>query len=155
MRVHRHTVPPCIPLEALAHEYLPTPAANSGDILKTRKQNLSKFLRLLRREIAGYHNRVAAIAGLRKSCGLDKKGRDKGKGREQIIRDISAADAEAKQVRFEWLDGRVGRAIINDKGEIKDCVVTSEEGRDRDTERKILGGKRRIEELAEKLGGQL
>lgn len=151
LRVHRHTVPPCIILEALAKKHLPTPPESLGESMKVRKQNLSKFLRMLRWEIASYHNRVAAIAWLRKACGLDKKGKDKGKGREQTIRDISAADAEAKQIRLEWVDERVGRVVIDNKGEIKDCIVTSEEGRDRDTERKILGGNRRVEELVERL----
>jgi central kinetochore subunit Mal2/MCM21 len=153
MRVHRHTVPPCIPLAALAAKYLPTPDTGSDDVLKARKQDLPRFVRCLRREIASYHNRVAAIAGMRKAFGLDvKKGRNKGKGRELIIRDISAADAEAKQIRFEWVDGRIGRAVVDGKGEIQKCVIIGEDGRDRDMERRILGGNRTIDEVAERMG---
>jgi central kinetochore subunit Mal2/MCM21 len=153
MRVHRHTVPPCVPLAALAVKYMPTPDAGSDDVLKARKQDLPRFVRCLRREIASYHNRVAAIAGMRKAFGLDvKKGRNKGKGRELIIRDISAADAEAKQIRFEWADGRIGRAVVDGKGEIQKCVIIGEDGRDRDMERRILGGNRTIDEVAERMG---
>jgi central kinetochore subunit Mal2/MCM21 len=153
MRVHRHTVPPCIPLAALAAKYLPTPAAGLDDVPKVRNQDLPRFVRCLRREIASYHNRIAAIAGMRKAFGLDvKRGRNKGKGRELVIRDISAADAEAKQIRFEWVDGRIGRAVVDGKGEIQKCVIIGEDGRDRDMERRILGGNRTIDEMAERMG---
>jgi central kinetochore subunit Mal2/MCM21 len=156
MRVHRHTVPPCIPLAALAAKYLPTPSAASGEVLKTRKQDLPRFARCLRREITSYHNRIAAIAGMRKAFGLDvKKGRNKGKGRELVIRDISAADAEAKQIRFEWVDGRIGRAVVDGKGEIRKCVIIGEDGRDREMERRILGGNRTIDQIAERMGIQI
>lgn len=105
--------------------------------------------------MAHYHNRVAVIAGLRKAFGLDdKKGRAKGKGRELVMRDITAADAEAKQIRFEWIDGRIGRAVVDSKGGIQKCVIIGEEGRDRDMERKILGGNRRLEGVAERVGAQ-
>lgn len=146
-------MPPCIPLAALAARYLPTPSRGSGDILKTQKQDLSRFVRCLRREIASYHNRVAAIAGMRKAFGLDvKKGRNKGKERELVIMDISAADAEAKQIRFEWVDGRIGRAVFNGKGEIQRCVIIGEDGRDRDMERKILDGNSTLDQMVERLG---
>jgi central kinetochore subunit Mal2/MCM21 len=156
MRVHRHTVPPCIPLAALAAKYLPTPSTASGEALKARKQDLPRFVRCLRREIASYHNRIAAITGMRKAFGLDvKKGKNKGKGRELVIRDISAADAEAKQIRFEWVDGRIGRAVVDGKGQIQKCVIIGEDGRDRDMERRILSGNKTIDQMAERLGIQM
>jgi len=156
MRVHRHTVPPAIPLAALAARHLPTPAPGDTDFVKVKRQNLSKFIRSLRKEIAAYHNRVSGIAGIRKAFALDpKKGRDKGKGREQLLRDVSAADAEARQIRFEWVDGKIGRVIINSGGDILKCVIIGEEGRDKSTERKILGGNGRLEGVAERLGASV
>lgn len=153
LRVHRHTVPPCIPLAALAERYLPSPAKD-GDVLKGKRQNLPRFVKALRGQIAGYHNRVAAIAGMRKAFGLEvKKGKDKGKGRELVISDVSAADAEARQIRLEWADGRIGRAVVDEKGVILKCVVIGEEGRDRMTERTVLAGDGRIEGIAERLLG--
>lgn len=152
LRVHRHTVPPCVPLAALTEKYLPTPAAVTGDVLKVRKQNLPRFVTALRKEIASYHNRVAAIAGMRKDLGLDvKEGREKGKGKGGVVRDVSAADAEARQIRFEWADGKIGRAVVGASGELLKCVVIGEEGRDKPLERKMLGGNGRIEGLAERL----
>lgn len=99
-----------------------------------------------------YHNRVAAIAGLREVFGLDNEKSDgKGKGRERLIADISAADAEARQVRIEWTDGRVGRIVVDSSGEIQKCVITGVGGRDRQLERRVVAGKKRMEDLPERL----
>ncbi|KAG0646947.1 hypothetical protein D0Z07_6145 [Hyphodiscus hymeniophilus] len=142
LRVHRHTVPPCIPLASLAERHLPSPRIDD-DIVKRKIQDLRAFVRALRREVVGYHNRSTVIKALRKTFKLDEdvklKGRRKGKDRERVIADISAADAEAKQVRIEWVDGRVGRAIIGEKGEVLKCAVFGEDGRDYVNERRILG----------------
>lgn len=105
-----------------------------------KRQDLTRFVRALRREIVGYHNRVSVIKGLRKEFKLDEKVSRKGKGRERVIADISVADAEAKQVRIEWVDGRIGRAVVDDKGDVKKCVVIGEEGRDREVERRVCAG---------------
>ncbi len=149
LRVHRHTVPPCIPLAALAERWLPAPN-RVGDLLK-KKQSLTRFIRALKLQITAYHNRVAVIASMRNAFGLESKRGNKGKGRESGLADVSAADAEARQIRLEWLDGRIGRAVMDDKGQMAKCVVIGEQGRDRDTERRILGGDSRVEGLAERL----
>ncbi|KAF8862472.1 hypothetical protein BDZ45DRAFT_645856 [Acephala macrosclerotiorum] len=143
LRVHRHTVPPCIPLSSLADRWLPNGkgAVAMGDKeLGGRRQDLTRFVRALRREVVGYHNRVSVIKGLRKEFKLDEKVSRKGKDRERVIADITAADAEAKQVRIEWVDGRIGRAVVDDKGEVGKCVVIGEEGRDREVERRVVAG---------------
>jgi len=88
----------------------------------------------------GYHNRVQVIKNLRKEFKLDEKVGRKGKGRERVIADISAADAEAKQVRIEWVDGRIGRAVVGERGEVRKCVIIGEDGRDRENERRVLRG---------------
>ncbi|KUJ14502.1 uncharacterized protein LY89DRAFT_784435 [Mollisia scopiformis] len=143
LRIHRHTVPSCIPLASLADRYLPhgKGAAAMGDKESgAKRQDLTRFVRALRREIVGYHNRVSVIKGLRKEFKLDEKVSRKGKERERVIADISVADAEAKQVRIEWVDGRIGRAVVDDKGDVKKCVVIGEEGRDREVERRVCAG---------------
>lgn len=151
-RVHRHTVPPCIPLAALAAKYLPTPSAGA-DLQKAKKQDFQRFVKTLRREVANYHNRVTVVTGLKDAFGLgEEKNRGKGKGREQLIADIGLADAEAKQIRIEWVDGRIGRIVVDSSGEIQKCVITGQEGRDRELERKILGGQKRMEDLVKTLG---
>ncbi|KAF7959395.1 hypothetical protein EAE96_001015 [Botrytis aclada] len=150
LRMHRHTVPPCIPLASLAAKYLPAPKVSEG-IVKAKRQDLTAFVRVLRREITGYHLRVASIKHLRKRFSLDEKLSRKGKEKEREIADISAADAEAKQVRIEWIDGKVGRCVVGMNGEVVKCVIIGEDGRDRETERRVLGGDKRMEGIADRL----
>jgi central kinetochore subunit Mal2/MCM21 len=100
--------------------------------------------KVFRREIVAYHNRTTVIKSLRRDFKLDedreKRGKGKGKEKEKIIADISAADAEAKQVRIEWVDGKIGRCVVGESGMVEKCVVISEQGRDWEVERRILGG---------------
>jgi central kinetochore subunit Mal2/MCM21 len=87
---------------------------------------------------------------MRRAFGLNTN-KEQGHGRKLVFSDISAADAEAKHVRLEWMDGRIGRAVISSKGKVVKCVVIGEEGRDRPTERAVLGGGGRIEGMTERL----
>lgn len=152
LRVHRHTIPAGIPLSSLAQRYLPNgkgAIAMGEKGLGGKRQDLTRFVRALRRQIVGYHNRVSAIKGLRKEFKIDEKVSRKGKDRERVIVDISAADAEAKQVRIEWVDGRIGRAVVDDKGEVMKCVVIGEMGREREIEKRVCAGG--IEGIGERL----
>lgn len=150
LRIHRHTVPPCIPLASLAAKYLPAPKVFEG-IVKEKQQNLTAFARKLRREITGYHLRITSIKHLRKRFSLDERLSRKGKENEREIADISAADAEAKQVRIEWVDGKIGRCVVGMNGEVLKCVMIGEDGRDHETERRVLGGDKRMEGIADRL----
>ena len=107
-------------------------------------------MKALRSHIVGYHNRITVIAGMRRAFGLSAS-KEQGEGRELIFSDISAADAEAKHIRLEWMDGRIGRAVVSSKGKILKCVVIGEEGRDRTTERAVLGAGGRIEGMTGRL----
>lgn len=149
LRVHRHTVPPCIPLPGLAARHLPPLKPSEGDN-EVEKQDLSRFARALRRELVRYHNRAAVISDLRKSVGIGSQ-KGKRKGVDNPISDISAADAEAKQVRIEWNDGKTGRLVMNDDGDVQKMVVQGENGRDRQVVRDFLGETVRIEELVQRL----
>ncbi|RYP11294.1 hypothetical protein DL764_000112 [Monosporascus ibericus] len=167
LRVHRHTVPACVPLSGLAARHLPPPGPRSPDAEADRgeetprgKQDLPRFVRALRRELVRYHNRVAVVGDLRKAVGLDGgKRRREGADTETetdrsaaiAVVDVSAADAEAKQIRIEWADGRSGRLVMNDDGGIVRMVVQGADGRDRETARQFLGGAVRIEEIARHL----
>ncbi|TVY23903.1 hypothetical protein LHYA1_G007741 [Lachnellula hyalina] len=146
LKVHRHTVPPCIPLAVLAENYLPTGkgatsiSSNGGEKAPgTKTQDLRRFVRALRKEVVGYHNRISIIKGLRREFRLDEKESKKGKGREKVISDISAADAEARQVRIEWVDGRIGRYLVDEGGSVVKAVVMGEQGRDGEVERVLVG----------------
>lgn len=158
LRVHRHTVPPCIALGGLAARYLPAPRpARSGDengdaAAPERRQDLSRFVRCLRRDIVRYHNRVSVIADLRRAVGLDGKRRDAEElAQNSTLLAISAADTEAKQVRVDWKDGRSGRLVIGDDGDVVKLVVFGDMGRDRELTRELLSEGSRLEDVARKL----
>lgn len=149
LRVHRHTVPPCVPLNGLAARYLPAPGSEGAT---ERQQDLARFVRTLRREIVRYHNRVAVIAELRKAVGLDGKRKDaRSVAEKSSILAISAADTEAKQIRIDWKDGRSGRLVIGDDGEVVKLVILGERGRERTLTRDLLSGGSRLEDVARKL----
>ncbi|KAI0112985.1 Cenp-O kinetochore centromere component-domain-containing protein [Daldinia grandis] len=150
LRVHRHTVPQCIPLLGLTARYLPPPIAKDDDSDMPKRQDLSSFVRALRRELVRYHNRTAVIGDLRSMAGLESK-KGKAKELEVPITDISAADAQAKQIRVEWSDGRSGRLVMDDDGDIVKMVVQGEDGQDRETMRQFLGGSLRVEDIVKQL----
>lgn len=149
LRVHRHTVPQCVPLSGLVARYLPSPAAKDDDNV-SKKQDLSRFARALRRELVRYQNRAAVIGDMKKAAGLgSKKASDQESGIEIV--DISAADAEAKQISLQWRDGRSGRLIMNDDGDVVKMVVQGDHGQDRETVRQFLGGAVRVEDVTKRL----
>lgn len=158
-RVHRHTVPPCIPFNGLANRYLPAPRSSANDSVAAdeearpeKHQNLPRFARTLRREIVRYHNRLAVMADMRKTLGLDGKRKDAQEIAERCpIHAISAADNEAKQIRIDWKDGRSGRLVLNDDGHVVKAVVFGDQGRDREVTRELLSGGRRLEDVVERL----
>lgn len=147
LRVHRHTVPPYIPLSGLAARHLPAPPAADAIGADGVKQDLSHFARCLRKEIVRHHNRIGAIADIRRDVGLTGNHAPE----ESWLVDVSSADPEAKQVRLEWANGRLGRVVMDDDGAVKQVVVFGAEGRDRETMRGLREGCHRIEDLAGKL----
>ncbi|CCF35988.1 cenp-O kinetochore centromere component [Colletotrichum higginsianum] len=148
LRVHRHTVPPCIPLAALAARHLPAPKPADDERQKT--QDLSRFVRTLRREIVRFHNRTAVIGDLQKAAGL-RGTSDADEDSAQAVTSIAAADIEAKQISIEWADGRAGRLVMSEDGQIQKLVVLGTAGRDREVTRDLLGDSRRVEDVAKQL----
>ncbi|KAK1836974.1 Cenp-O kinetochore centromere component-domain-containing protein [Podospora conica] len=154
LRVHRHTVPPCIPLAGLAARYLAPPPSNGDQ--KEGGQDLAKFARALRRELVRYHHRLGVVADLRKAAGLGGKkatgdGEEDGEGGDGRLVDISAADAEAKQISIQWADGRTGRLVMGDDGEIVKVVAVGDQGRDREAVRQLFGDAKTVGEVAKRL----
>ncbi|KAL1843931.1 hypothetical protein VTJ49DRAFT_6874 [Mycothermus thermophilus] len=166
LRVHRHTLPPCIPLAGLAARYLPAPPKDDS-AGPAKQQDLARFAHALRREVVRYHHRLGVVADLRKAAGLARRRKDAEGGDEdgeedveehdkpptattQLV-DITPADAEAKQLTLEWTDGRVGRLVMDDDGEIVKLVVLGENGRDREAGRDLLGGATRVEDVVRRL----
>jgi central kinetochore subunit Mal2/MCM21 len=184
LRVHRHTIPNCIPLSGLAARYLPPPtvteAAGDGEgLVRRRSQNLSRFVKELRQRVVAYHNRLGAVADMRKAAGLgadEKKGKRRRKDTEASARqeqdssdedgdqeegseaddparivEISLADAEAKQIKIDWSNGDVWRLVISDGGEIEKCAMYGAQGRDMPAAREFLQRITRVERLPESI----
>ncbi|EFW99153.1 hypothetical protein CMQ_5574 [Grosmannia clavigera kw1407] len=138
LRIHRHTVPPCIPLSGLAARYLegtaavPAGAGVSGP-------DLYGFVRALRRALVRYHNRLAVIGDLRRA--VQQRSADDSESHDTALADVSGADTEAKQIRLDWADNRTGRLVMDDSGNIQQLVVIGATGiRDRAAARALLAG---------------
>ena len=154
-RVHRHTVPPCIPLSGLAAQYLPPPGRPNDSPGGKRGQDLPAFARSLRREIVRYHHRLGVLSDLRKAAGLGRKATADEQGNEtenqsQLV-DIVPADAEVKHISLEWADGRTGRLVMGNDGEIVKVVAVGENGRDREAVMSLLRGARRVDDITRRL----
>lgn len=156
LRVHRHTVPPSVPLGGLATRYLgATQYAPSGP----KSPDLYGFARATRRALVRYHNRLAVISDLRKSVQqkVTKAAEDAASTGTEIdartlLADVSGADAEAKQIRFDWADGRTGRLVLDDDGDIQKMVVIGASGaRDRAAVRALLAGEKTAMGLVQRM----
>ncbi|KAJ5780412.1 Centromere protein Cenp-O [Penicillium paradoxum] len=181
LKVHRHTVPGFISLEKLESVYLPHPGGSQGDRdgdgdgssdgedevaepakpwkkngRVARKQDLRGFVRELRRELVAWHMRVDAVEFLREKLGLVGEGGaplpfDASPDQDTGIVSLAAAALEARYVRLEWADGRVGRFKLTNAGVVERAVVIGDEGRDKKTEDAMTGGGGRIETVLERL----
>ncbi|KAM0333573.1 hypothetical protein ACHAQA_002238 [Verticillium albo-atrum] len=151
LRIHRHTVPPSIPLPGLAARHLPSPKPADAEAQTT--QDLSRFVRTLRREIVRYHNRAAVIGDLGRAATL-LRGDDSAtpdEDRSTALVDVRAADAQAKQAELGWADGRTGRLVMNDDGQLEKLVVFRHDARDRETTRALAGDSRRVEDIVRRM----
>ncbi|EON66258.1 hypothetical protein W97_05651 [Coniosporium apollinis CBS 100218] len=74
LRVHKHTIPPCVPLPALLARWLPAPLEKdkegAGKRQRGRRQDLGRLVREIRREVLSLHLRLAAVETLRREVGL-------------------------------------------------------------------------------------
>ncbi|PTB79988.1 hypothetical protein M440DRAFT_1435729 [Trichoderma longibrachiatum ATCC 18648] len=158
LRIHRHTVPPAIPLPGLAARHLPAPKQQSDDqgnpSSSLPRQDLERFVRSLRREIMRYHNRLGVSADLRRSLGAHSSHSlmaADGSLPPNTIVDVSIADTEAKQIRLTWADERNGRLVMDDDGRVVKFMVFGAEGRDWETTRQLGESQGRVEDVAKML----
>ena len=137
LRVVRHTVPPAVQLKSLVERFLPLPtkeAVQSGK--KGPKQDLSDFVRNVRKEVVALQRRRDAVSSLANG------------GRR--VKSAKALDAEARDWKLELREAESGnggegyaRVKITDEGEIEEAVVMTDEGkRDLGLERRIRSRQR-------------
>ncbi|KAF2090232.1 hypothetical protein K490DRAFT_35485 [Saccharata proteae CBS 121410] len=162
LRIHKHTIPPCVGLAELEARYLPRRNAVEGvdaPLKPAPEQNLQKLVRVLRRELVGHHLRVSAVEKLRGDAGLSGKegsesdDEEEEEGGKAGITGIAALDIDGREIEIKWADGTSGRVWISKAGVVEKAVVKAVEtgARRRDLERKILGGDRRVEGLVDRL----
>ncbi|CAG8898831.1 unnamed protein product [Penicillium egyptiacum] len=180
LKVYRHTVPGFISIAKLESVYLPRPGvtrengnghrgSSSGEDedaepakpwkksgSSARKQDLRGFVRELRRELVAWHMRVDAVEFLREKLGLVGEGGgslpfDVSPDRDTGIVSLAAVAVEARYVRVEWVDGRVGRFKLSNAGIVERAVVIGDEGRDKKVEDAMTGGGGRVETILDRL----
>ncbi|KAJ5198179.1 uncharacterized protein N7498_007296 [Penicillium cinerascens] len=172
LRVHRHTIPTFISIAKLENAFLPFPGSKvqrgeesedeDAEALKpwkghgARKQDLRGFVRELRRELAAWHMRTDAVEFLRERLGLDEGSQSAPAERLSPVTDtgvvsLAPTAVEARYVRLEWEDGRVGRFKLSNSGLVERAVVIGDSGRDKQTEDTMTGGGGKVEGLLDRL----
>ncbi|KAL2210302.1 hypothetical protein CC79DRAFT_492190 [Sarocladium strictum] len=146
LRVHRHTVPPAVPLAGLAARHLPEPRTGDDE---SRPQDLERFARALRRDIMRYHNRLGVSADLRRTLGL--QGQETIPTSDNSVVSMGLADIEAKQIELTWADERSGRLVMDDDGKVVKFAVFGKQGRDWDTTGQLFEKNDRIEDVVRKI----
>lgn len=178
LKIHKHTIPPCIPLQALAKKWLPVTRKSAGH---PGEQDLVEFGRRLRRELVSWHMRLDVLKTLRKEAQVDEQNttrepatgelamgkvlnafvsddEDSGEDDEEVNeRDDTPrftgleADAAVREITITWLNGRVGIFKVTKDGEVDKATVREKDGtRNALLSRKAIG---RIEELVKRLQG--
>ncbi|TKA75897.1 hypothetical protein B0A49_05837 [Cryomyces minteri] len=117
LTLHKHTLPPSIPLAALLRKYLPQPSA-----IDTAKpappQDLARLVAALRHTLAAQQLRLAALSAL----AADARGAGAGMGVERVEYDASGS---GRDVRLRWTGGGTGVLKLAAHGTVEGVVVYS------------------------------
>lgn len=125
--IHKHTIPPCIPLQQLARKWIPVSAKDEE---MDPEQDLVHFGRLLRKELVSWHMRVNAVQELRKGAGLDKPRAD---GEEDLVAAssvrvlnafVSDDDASSDVEHEEEEDGTLRLLDIETDAAVRQMTIT-------------------------------
>lgn len=151
LRIYKHTIPSCVPLQQLANKWLPQGAMDT-DSAKGREQDLVQFGRALRRELVSWHMRLQAVRGLRQEARLPDTETDDtdgliagGRVLNAFVSDDSSdaeeddadgplrivdmeADASVRQLTITWSDGRTAMLVITKDGRVEKAVCRARDG---------------------------
>ncbi|USP82575.1 hypothetical protein yc1106_09849 [Curvularia clavata] len=153
LSIHKHTIPPCIPLQQLAAKWLP---GSGKDEEHDPEQDLVRFGRLLRKELVSWCMRVDAVDKLKKEAGLPKQrhsgedlvdtsttkvlnafvsdddassdieGSEDEDGSPRIV-DIDV-DAAVRHINITWSDSRTAAMTVTKDGRIEKAVCRTRDG---------------------------
>ncbi|KZM23257.1 uncharacterized protein EKO05_0004497 [Ascochyta rabiei] len=152
LRIHKHTIPACLPLQQLANRWLPQGTRNV-DGAKDAEQDLVKFGRALRRELVSWHMRLQTVQDLRKEAKLPDARADDvgdhfasgGKVLNAFVSDDSSdaeeedgngpirmlefeTDAAVRQITITWSDGRTAVLVVTKDGRVEKAVCRARDG---------------------------
>jgi central kinetochore subunit Mal2/MCM21 len=166
LKIHKHTIPPCIPLQHLANKWLPT---SWKDAEIDPEQDLVRFGRLLRKELVSWHMRVKAVDDLKQEAGISSlKPRDANDGEvanagqtlNAFVSDDEASsdveedgiedgpvrildienDAAVREITITWSDRRVAVMTVTKDGRIEKASCRARDGgRDISMSTKAIG----------------
>ena len=158
LKIHKHTVPSCIPLQALRNKLLPSTERYKGEMVE---QKLVQFGRGLRRELVAWHLRMEVVERLRVDAGLgDKASRAVEESREPATGKVLnafvsddedeeeeeeeealrrrhgrpmkimeiEADMGVREINVIWSSGQTGVFSITKDGNVEKAVVTTAAG---------------------------
>jgi central kinetochore subunit Mal2/MCM21 len=154
LRVYKHTVPPCAPLQALANKWLPSVReGKDGGGEEEVKQDLVRFGKGVRRELVGWHLRVDAVAALRKEAGLSEPAKDGHGEPYQVLNAFTTSsdassdsedeaedldtpakiidiesDTAVRQITLTWSNRRTAVLSVSKDGIIEKAVVRMKDG---------------------------
>lgn len=164
LRVHKHTIPPCIPLQQLANKYLPISGKDGQE--EVPEQDLVRFGRAVRKELTAWHLRTKAVEEMKKEANIpaaknkdtstigqclnafvsedeeSEDGEDHDEGVEAVgsrIKDIEA-DAAVRQITVTWTDRKTVVMSVTKDGRVEKAVSRAKDGsRDAALSRKAVG----------------
>jgi len=166
LKIHKHTIPPCIPLQHLANKWLPTSWKDSEI---DPEQDLVRFGKLLRKELVSWHMRVKAVEDLKLEAGVSRlKSRDEDDGEgantgqilNAFVSDDEASsdleedgvedgpvrilnienDAAVRELTIIWTDRRVIVMTVTKDGRIEKASCRARDGsRDMSMSTKAIG----------------
>ncbi|KAH7381639.1 Cenp-O kinetochore centromere component-domain-containing protein [Pyrenochaeta sp. MPI-SDFR-AT-0127] len=167
LKIHKHTIPPCVPLQQLANRWLPV-SGKEAEGATDPEQDLIRFGRTLRKELVSWHMRVKAVEDLKKEAGITSSRRDEQeRSSEDTMKvlnafvsddedssDVEDADGEAgaarildietdaavRQLTITWSDIRTAIMTITKDGRVEKAICrTKDGGRDAALSRKAIG----------------
>jgi len=119
--IHKHTIPPCIPLEQLARKWIP---GSAKDEEMGPEQDLVHFGRLLRKELVSWHMRISVVEELRKGAGLDKQRAEGTASPVHVLNSFVSDDEASSDVEDEEDDGALRLLDIETDAAVRQMMVT-------------------------------
>lgn len=149
LRVHKHTIPAFVPLQTLVRRYLPLREEDASE-KQGSEQDLSKFVRALRKELVAHHKRLDAFQKLKREM-----------GKRHGVEEVTMLDVSGKEVEIVFVSKIVARLRIATSGKIEKVAVGPSQAVDevpenamksyREIKKVIEGGDGRIDSLLVRL----